>query len=99
LLTTPVIHDAQSSISGPIRFADLNGDGMTDLATTARADAMLLGLQEGNGSIRFFELPEDLPQGSGTNFALGDIDGNGIVDILRARPYYETSVSMRLGVP
>ena len=100
LLATPVTYDAQSSFVGVSpQFADLNGDGLTDLAMTARADAMLLGLQQANGSLRFFELPEDLSQGSGYYFALGDLDGNGIVDILRARAYFETGVSVRLGVP
>jgi hypothetical protein len=100
LLTTPVVYDARSSFLPSPRFTDMNGDGLTDIVLTARADAMLLGLKQQNGSFTFLELPEDLLQGSGSNFALGDLDGNGIVDILRLRESFnDFGASVRFGVP
>lgn len=100
LLHTAVTHDTNSSFVSLPRFADINGDGMTDVAMTARADALVLGLQQSNGSFTFFELPEDLMQGSSNDFAFGDIDGNGILDIVRSRLSFEgAGASVRLGVP
>jgi len=71
-------------------FADLNGDGHLDLVVNSLGHGTHIFLNDGKG--RFTELPTTAPLNpnkGGTSLALGDLDGDGYLDLYVAN--YRTS--------
>lgn len=82
------------------RFADLDGDGRTDVVTNGDGNDLLLGLQQPNGKLAFLTLPDELPQSTDSVPAFGDVDGNGRIDVVRLRQAAgESGFSIRFGIP
>jgi hypothetical protein len=73
-------------------FADVNGDGWLDLLVTSMGGPNALFLNQGNGHFTNVTLAAGLTSKLGsTSMALGDVDGNGTLDLFVAN-YGVTSI-------
>ncbi|MBX3355208.1 MAG: VCBS repeat-containing protein [Phycisphaeraceae bacterium] len=71
----------------PIGFADLNGDGHPDLIVIGNAENRV-GIFENDGTGHFIDRTGTVgipPMVKGSNFAAGDYDGDGLVDLAIAK--------------
>jgi hypothetical protein len=84
----------------PPRFADLDGDGRTDLVAVGERGDLVLALQQPQGSLALVTLPDDLEQNSDSAAIPVDWNGDGRVDLLRRRHVMsDVGFNVRLRMP
>jgi len=73
---------ASAVIATDFEYTDVNGDGLRDLALLdAFPNTVVVQLSDGSGT---FGAPMSQPVGDAAAFALGDVDGDQVVDVVAA---------------
>lgn len=80
-----VSHDMNTFVSYDVALGDLNGDGFTDMVTSGSGGGATAAVRLGNGDGTFDdETIYNMATGESRGLTLGDINGDGILDIVTA---------------